>query len=294
LVQSSYPLMSGKASFLGLAGQHVLLTGASGGIGVSAAKLMLEEGANVTLHFNTQKDSLQPLLSAFPDRTLALRADVRNEQEVAELLTASRQKFGTPDVLVLNHGVFPAQDVSILDMSLDQWHNTIEVNLTGCFLFAREFLRQLKDGCGGKKDAAGIVLVGSTSGIFGEAGHVDYSCSKSGLMYGFMRSLKNEIARVVPRGRVNTVAPGWVLTPMAKEAMENKEVVTRVLQTIPMRKVANPEDVANAIAYLASDKASGHVSGTIVEVTGGMEGRLLYQPHEVQSKEPAEAKHLCF
>jgi NAD(P)-dependent dehydrogenase (short-subunit alcohol dehydrogenase family) len=113
-------------------------------------------------------------------------------------------------------------------------------------------------------------------------------------MYGFMRSLKNEIARVVPRGRVNTVAPGWVLTPMAKEAMENKEVVTRVLQTIPMRKVANPEDVANAIAYLASDKASGHVSGTIVEVTGGMEGRLLYQPHEVQSKEPAEAKHLCF
>jgi len=172
--------MSGKASFLGLAGQHVLLTGASGGIGVSAAKLcaptlnvatlpqrhmsltarsMLEEGANVTLHFNTQKDSLQPLLSAFPDRTLALRADVRyvlkssavgsatscwdaglaknkttrkrtkkerrpadnrggwgmaqrNEQEVAELLTASRQKFGTPDVLVLNHGVFPAQDVS--------------------------------------------------------------------------------------------------------------------------------------------------------------------------------------
>lgn len=257
----------------------MLLTGASGGIGLAVARLLLEEGAKVTLHYNTQKDSLAALLAAHPDRTLALPADVRNEKEVAELMRASEEKLGSLDVLILNHGIFPAHDIPITDMTLDQFHNTIEVNLTGCFLFAREFLRLLK-AHEAKKEAANIVLVGSTSGIFGEAGHVDYSSSKSALMYGFMRTLKNEIARIVPRGRVNTVAPGWVLTPMAKEAMENKEVVKRVFQTIPLRKVAKPEDVANAIAYLASDKAAGHVSGEIIEVTGGMEGRLLYEKDE--------------
>jgi len=255
------------SSFLGLANRHVLLTGASGGIGLAVARLFLQEGAKLTLHYNSQKDALEPLLSAHPGRTVALRADVRNETEVAELMKASVDKLGPLDVLVLNHGIFPAQDIPVTDMTLDQFHNTIEVNLTGCFLFAREFLCHLK-GTTEARDAANIVLVGSTSGIFGEAGHLDYSSSKSALMYGFMRTLKNEIARIVPRGRVNTVAPGWVLTPMAKEAMGNKEVVTKVYQTIALRKVATPEDVANAIAYLASDKASGHVSGEVIEVTG--------------------------
>ncbi len=125
---------------------------------------------------------------------------------------------------------------TVADMSLDQWHNTIEVNLTGCFLFAREFMRLLRVH---QRISPCIILIGSTcmiiscaskllhplnlierinstllwmhpAGIFGELGHVDYSSSKSGLMYGFMRTLKNEIAHLAPRGRVNTVAPGWV------------------------------------------------------------------------------------
>jgi NAD(P)-dependent dehydrogenase (short-subunit alcohol dehydrogenase family) len=267
-----------KKSFLGLEGKHLLVTGASGGIGLSLAKLLLEEGARVSLQYNRQEEPLLDLLKAYPNHATAYQADVRDEAHVHRLFTHVEQTFGRVDSLILNHGVFPSTDIPVTDMTLEQWHNTISVNLTGCFLFSREFLRMLKRG---NCEYGNIVLVGSTSGIFGERGHIDYSSSKSGLMYGFMRTLKNEIVQIAPKGRVNTVAPGWVLTPMAKAAMEDKVVVTRVLQTIAMRKVATAEDVANAIAFLASDKVAGHISGEIMEITGGMEGRLLFEKDEV-------------
>eukprot|EP01089_Gocevia_fonbrunei_P016316 TRINITY_DN5008_c0_g1_i1.p1 TRINITY_DN5008_c0_g1~~TRINITY_DN5008_c0_g1_i1.p1 ORF type:complete len:182 (-),score=47.80 TRINITY_DN5008_c0_g1_i1:16-561(-) len=175
---------------------------------------------------------------------------------------------------------FPADDVPITDMTLDQFQNTIQVNLTGSFLFAKEFMIHLKQ----RKDcqSANIVIIGSTSGLFGEAGHIDYSSSKSALMYGFTKSLKNEITQIVPRGRVNVVAPGWVKTPMAEKAMKDEVVVTKVLQTVATRKVATAEDVARSVVFLSSDLWSGHVSGDILEVTGGMEGRLLYEKDAVK------------
>jgi len=166
-------------------------------------------------------------------------------------------------------------------MSLEQWSNTINVNLTGGFLFAREFLRSLEQF---KRETGNIVLIASTAGIFGEANHCDYAASKSALMYGFMKSLKNEIVRISPLGRVNTVAPGWVITPMAEEALKDKALVSKVLQTIPLKKVALPDDVAHAVAFLSSDKAAGHLTGEIIEVTGGMEGRVLHPPHVETNK----------
>jgi len=140
---------------------------------------------------------------------------------------------------------------------------------------AEENLKNLK--------APNITIISSTSGIFGEAGHLDYSSTKSALMYGFMKTLKNEIVQFHPRGRVNTVAPGWVITPMSAEAMKDKGLFTKVYQTTALRKVATPEDVAYSILFLSSNKWSGHLSGEIIEVTGGMEGRRLYTLDQVQS-----------
>jgi 3-oxoacyl-[acyl-carrier protein] reductase len=97
--------------------------------------------------------------------------------------------------------------------------------------------------------------------------------------------LKNEICKVAPRGRVNVVAPGWTLTPMTERQFDDKDRMKRVLQTIPLRKVGRAHDVAMTVLYLASSHLSGHVSGQIVTVSGGMEGRVLYDPKEVDPKE---------
>lgn len=261
----------------GFENQHVLITGASGGIGLDTARKFLQQRAFVTLHYNsTLSEELSRLQQEYPDNTLLIQANATDEASVIKCVEQS-STHKTIDILVLNHGIFPAQDVHMVDMSLDQWNNTLNVNLTGFFLFAREFLKQLRDA---KAQSGNIVMVGSTAGIFGEAGHADYASSKSAIQVGFMLSLKNEIARIAPRGRVNTVAPGWTLTPMAEHAMSDKEMVSKVYQTIPLRKVAKTEDVANSILFLASDKMAGHISGHVLTVAGGMEGRVLWKREE--------------
>ena len=120
-----------------------------------------------------------------------------------------------------------------------------------------------------------MVLVGSTAGLFGEAGHADYSSAKAAMTHGLLLSLKNEIVRGAPNGRVNLVAPGWTVTPMTESEL-NQELVDRVTATMALRKVATAEDVARAIVFLCSPAASGHVTGQVITVAGGMEGRLLH------------------
>jgi NAD(P)-dependent dehydrogenase (short-subunit alcohol dehydrogenase family) len=125
------------------------------------------------------------------------------------------------------------------------------------------------------RESASIILVGSTAAIFGEADHADYSAAKAAMTYGLTRTLKNEIVRLAPRGRVNCVCPGWTDTPMAAEHLSDPELFQRVTATRPIRDIARPEDIAWPIVFLASDALAGHLSGTILPVAGGMEGRLL-------------------
>jgi len=125
-----------------------------------------------------------------------------------------------------------------------------------------------------------VVIIGSTAGIFGEANHADYASSKSALMYGFLKSLKNEIVKIAPRGRANCVAPGWVLTKMAEESVKQGQHY-KALQTMPLAKIATTEEVTNAVLFLSS-RISGHSSGTILQVDGGMEGRVLNPLDELQ------------
>jgi 3-oxoacyl-[acyl-carrier protein] reductase len=121
-----------------------------------------------------------------------------------------------------------------------------------------------------------LVLVGSTAGIVGEAGHADYAAAKSAILRGLLLSLKNEIVRIAPRGRVNAVAPGWTESPMTRGHVD-PESVRRVSRTMALRKVAQPEDVARQVVVLASDELSGHVTGQVVTIAGGMEGRVLHE-----------------
>ncbi|MGY5864643.1 MAG: SDR family oxidoreductase [Candidatus Thorarchaeota archaeon] len=263
----------------GLAGKHILITGASGGIGLVTARLFLSEGAKVTGTFNRSAEPLQGLISDYSDSLKIIKVDQTSEDDVRNLLTKANQSFGRVDVLVANAAISDPEGQSIQDMTLDRWDNTLRVNLTGSFLCAKHFFSNLEEYSG---ESASLILVGSTAGLFGEAWYVDYSTSKAA-MHGMMMSLKNEIVHLAPLGRVNLVNPGWTLTPMAEKALTDKDMVKRILQTIPMRKTAVSEDIAGAILYLASDNLAGHVSGQTITVAGGMEGRVLFTPDEIDS-----------
>jgi 3-oxoacyl-[acyl-carrier protein] reductase len=262
----------------GLAGHVVLVTGASGGIGGEIARLFAAEGARVVLHFGRHKDRALALAEELGAASIALGADLTNEADVQRLFSDAQSKVGPIDVLVANAGLWPPENAPVVQMPLEQWRRTIDVNLTSVFLSAREFFRGIAR-YGLEEPAA--VLIGSTAGIFGEAGHADYAAAKAGLAYGLTGTLKNEICRLAPRGRVNAVCPGWTFTPMTDRFKAQSDQVRRALQTMPLRKIARPRDVAMAVLYLASSRLSGHVTGQILTVAGGMEGRVLYQPDEI-------------
>jgi NAD(P)-dependent dehydrogenase (short-subunit alcohol dehydrogenase family) len=260
----------------GLRDVHVLITGASGGIGFVTAQTFLQLGSKVTAHYNTSKGEL----SSLPQQNLFLaQANLTSESAVSELFAAAESHHGVPvQALVVNHGIFPSQDTSLLSLTLDQWRNTHNVNLDAAFLLCKEFLKRLQGQPPAVLATVSVTFIGSTAGKFGEAGHADYACSKAALMYGLVPTLKNEIVSVAPRGRVNSVNPGWVETSMARELMKDERKVARALASTPLQKVAQPADVARQVAVLASPVLSGHVSGVNVMVDGGMEGRLLFPP----------------
>jgi NAD(P)-dependent dehydrogenase (short-subunit alcohol dehydrogenase family) len=264
-----------------LSGKHVVITGASGGIGIETAKLFLSEGAKVTGTYNHSKHNLEDLQHSWPDQFLMVKTDQTKEPDVKALFAAANQAFGRVDILVANAGVANAEGKAVQDMTLEHWERTLSVNLTGTFLCAKYFFANLERF---KGNYASLILIGSTAGYFGEAWYSDYSTTKAG-MHGLLMSLKNEIVHLARKGRVNLVNPGWTLTPMAQEALDDKDMVTRILQTIPMRKTAVPQDIAGAILYLASEKLAGHVSGQTINVAGGMEGRVLFTPGEIETTE---------
>lgn len=258
----------------GLKGVHVLISGASGGIGFETALTFLAAGAKVTAHYNTTPRAL----STTPG-LVALQADVTNESEVSSLFSSAEAAQGVPvQILVVNHGVWPTTPVPLSSMTLDQWRNTHAVNLDGSFLLVRSFLSALSSASDKVKEPASICFIGSTAGKFGEHDHGDYASTKSALMYGLVPTLKNEIVRIAPKGRVNSVNPGWVYTAMAEETIKDDKVRARALASTPLQKVAMPADVARQVLVLSSPTLSGHVTGTNLMVDGGMEGRCLYPP----------------
>ena len=253
---------------LGLEGSTVLVTGASGGIGAATARTLAAEGARVGVHYHSNRAAAEALAAQIGG--VALQADLRDEAAADALVPAAVEALGRLDACVANAGTWEPEDVPITRMSLERWRSTLDANLTATFLTARSYLRHVE-----ASGAGSLVLVTSTAGLFGEAGHVDYAAAKAAVSYGLLLSLKNEIVRSAPLARVNAVAPGWTVTPMT-EGMFSDEAVARVTSTMPLRKVATAEDVARSIAFLCSPHAAGHVTGQMITVAGGMEGRLLH------------------
>jgi 3-oxoacyl-[acyl-carrier protein] reductase len=248
----------------GLAGKRVLVTGASGGIGSACAREFAAEGAQVLVHYRSGGERANALAAEIGGDVM--QADLTLEPDVEALFGQA----GPLDVCAAVVGDWPRDDVPVWDLPLERWEKTLRVNLTATFLTARGFLRSVVETKRGS-----LVLVGSTAGIFGEAGHADYAAAKAGLV-GLLLSLKNEVVRVAPLARVNAVFPGWTESPMTR-GLVDQDRVDSISRTMALRKVALPEDVARQVVVLASDELSGHVTGQVVTVAGGMEGRTIHE-----------------
>src|SRR5438874_2286722 len=232
----------------GLRDRRVLVTGGSGGIGAACVRLFAAEGAEVVVHYHRGRERAQ---AAGGSRIV--QADLRDERDVDRMFAEA----GELDVCAAVAGAWPEEDVPVAELSLERWRETLDANLTATFLTARGFLSQL-----GEREGA-LVLVGSTAGVFGEAGHADYAAAKAAILGGLLLSLKNEAVRRNPRTRVNAVAPGWTVSPMTERLLDDDHV-NRISQTLAMRKVATAGDVASQIVALASAVLYGHVSGRVV------------------------------
>ena len=249
----------------GLGGKRVLVTGASGGIGAATARAFHDEGAEVVIHYHRGEDRARAVAEEL-DGAPMIAADLRDEAEADRLFAEA----GRLDVCVAVAGIWPSDDTPVWELPLSRWEATLRANLTVTFLTARGFLRGVAE-----RGHGSLILVGSTAGLFGEAGHADYAAAKSAIMYGLLLSLRNEVVRVAPRARVNAVAPGWTESPMTRGALD-PDHLARITRTVPLRKVNTPEDVAGQVVALASDDICGQVTGQVITIAGGMEGRVLH------------------
>ncbi len=268
-----------------LNGKVVLVTGAAGGIGSAIARQFAAEGARLVLHYRTGRSRINELQRALSrDKCLAARADLTKESEVADLFRAAVERFGRVDTLVANAGSWETRDVPLHRMSLRQWRQTLDGVLTTTFLSLREFLRLVA-----RQKAGNAVLIASTAAVFGEAGHADYAAGKAGIAYGLTRSLKNEMARLAPHrrdycgGRINCLCPGWTVVPRLAARLGDHQTIRKVTATMALPQLGRPEDVAHAAVFLASDTLARHLTGQLLVIAGGMEGRWLWRPEEVDT-----------
>lgn len=261
----------------------VLITGASGGIGWALAEAFAAEGAQLVLHGHTGAARMSQRVAGarWAARALCVQADIRDPSEVARIFNEGETRFGRIDVAIANAGIWPPAAQALDELPLDRIQDTVAVNLMGAAWTARAWMAGLRR-LGPRADGRGasLILVGSTAGRFGEPGHADYAMTKSAL-HGLMRSVKNEVVHLDPYARANTVEPGWTVTPMAETALDEPGAIAGVAGTMALRQLARPVDIARACVVLASPAASRHVSGEILTVAGGMEGRHLWRPDQI-------------
>jgi 3-oxoacyl-[acyl-carrier protein] reductase len=262
----------------GLAGKVVVITGAAGGIGSTIAAQFASEGANLVLHYRSSRacaEALQRQLK--PVESIALRADLTKEADVRQMFEKTLKRFGRVDTVIANAGAWESRDIALHQMSLGQWRHTLDNVLTNTFLTLREFFQIVA-----KQKRGNALLVSSTAGVFGEAGHCDYAAAKSAMAFGLTRSLKNEISKIAPTtrgycgGRVNCICPGWTIVPRTSGKLKDVKAIRRVTSTMALPKIGTPDDMASAAVFLSSDKLAGHITGQTLIIAGGMEGRLLW------------------
>src|SRR4030042_3169269 len=259
----------------GLKGKTVLLSGASGGIGSEIARSFDKEGARQVLTYLPDERGaaeFQDLIKTLKGEYIAVPADLTKESDVDEILKNADEKFGRIDNLVACAGVWSSTKF-IADRSLEEWNRAFQLNSTADFMLARGFFRNLRNY---KGDHASIVFIGSTAGVIGESQHHDYAATKAALIFGLAQTLRVEIIEFAKRGRVNVVNPGWTATPVTFEMLKDKQFVHTITSTIPLRKVATPQDIAASVVFLSSDVLAGHITGEVLAVAGGLKDRLYH------------------
>lgn len=255
---------------LSLEKQTAIVTGAGSGIGRGVAIGLAAAQAHVVVNDVGGLDNAQATVDHIRregGQAIAIGADVSNEDDVRRLFEQAAQEFGSVDILVANAGI--QQDAKLTEMTLDQWNHVLAVNLTGQFLCAREAVRYfLKQGI--RPDvscAAGkIICMSSVHQVIPWAEHVNYAASKGGVAM-LMQSIAQEVAE--HKVRVNSIAPGAIQTPINKSAWQTPSALNKLLELIPYRRIGQPEDIANAAVWLASDH-SDYVHGATLFVDGGM------------------------
>lgn len=252
----------------GLHGSRVLVTGGAGGIGTAIVREFAAEGATVAIHYHSSRDRAHDLADEVGG--VAIGADLTDESQADALVPTSVKVLGGLDICIANAGWYPSEDRPVWEIGMDRWRTVLDRNLTSTFLTARGFLRHAAE-----TGSGALVLIGSTAGQFGEAGHADYAAAKGAIISGLLMSLKNEAARIGDGVRVNAVAPGWTVTPKREEAGINAQDVAAATATMARKQLAAPQDVARQVVVLASEAVSPHQTGQVVTVAGGMEGRLI-------------------
>jgi len=253
-----------------LKGQKALVTGASSGIGKAVAIGLGHAGADVVVNYVTDPESAQAVCQQIEhcgSKAIAIHADVSKETQVQAMFKQMMETFGTIDILVNNAGI--QRDAPFDELTLKQWQQVIDVNLTGQFLCAREAIREFKRrgvvkavSCAAGK----IICMSSVHEVVPWAGHVNYAASKGGVML-MMKSIAQEVAPY--RIRVNSIGPGAIRTPINRPAWETQEAYEKLMELVPYKRIGEPEDIARAAVWLASDEAD-YINGTTMFIDGGM------------------------
>lgn len=249
--------------------KHIaVITGAGSGIGEATARLFAREGAAVVIVHHGDSVGANAIvddIAAHGGRAVAIAADVREEAAVDAVFAKAREAFGAPTILVNSAGV-DASGIKVAEMELAQFEKALHTNLVGPFLFARAFLR----GCIKDKARGKIINVSSVHEDIPRAGAADYCASKGGLR-NLTRCLALELAEH-GIGVVN-LCPGMVLTPMNQKAIDDPEYLEEQVQSIPMKRAAKPEEVAELALYLASP-AADYATGGSFTLDGGLSMNL--------------------
>ncbi|HKX83655.1 MAG TPA: SDR family NAD(P)-dependent oxidoreductase [Pyrinomonadaceae bacterium] len=249
-----------KLPFCLFSGKTAIVTGASRGIGRATAVRFAEAGANVVVNYlNHEKEALEVVeeCKSHGVGAIAVRADVGILEEAERLNETALKEFGGVDIVVANAGIWEGEAVE--DMTEDLWDKVIDANLKGTWTVCKASIPHFKSNGGGS-----IVIVSSTAGQRGEAGYSNYAASKGGQI-SFTKALSNELA---PKIRVNAVAPGWVDTNLNDPVFIDDDFRHRVIDGIPLKRVATADDVALSIVFLASDW-SRHITGEVLNINGG-------------------------
>ena len=253
-----------------LKGQPALVTGANSGIGKAVALGLARAGADVVVNYVTHPETADEVvreIQAMGRKAVAIQADVSKEDDVEQMFAAAVKQFGTLHIVVSNAGL--QRDSAFDEMTLEQWNTVIGVNLTGQFLCTRAATREFKRRgvVPSVSQAAGkIICMSSVHQVIPWAGHANYAASKGGIMM-LMKSIAQELAPHFIR--VNAIGPGAIRTPINTSAWDTPEAYSDLMTLVPYKRIGEPDDIAQAAVWLASD-SSDYVTGTTLFVDGGM------------------------